>query len=88
LWVDAGFLVIRAEPRAAELLGATPDALEGRHVIEAIKEEKVLGAVLDALNALDDAPGTVAAVDAAAGPLSISAAREGDRVVVSLKPGA
>jgi HAMP domain-containing protein len=88
LWVDAGFLVIRAEPGAAQLLGATPDALEGRHVIEAIKEEKVLGAVLDALNALDDAPGTVATADAAAGPLSISAVREGDRVAVSLKLGA
>jgi hypothetical protein len=88
LWVDSGFLVIRAEPRAAELLGATPEALEGHHVIEAIKEEKVLGAVLDVLNALDDAPGTVSTVDAASGPLSISAAREGDRVVVSLKPGA
>ncbi len=88
LWVDAGFLVIRAEPRAAELLGSTPDTLEGRHVIEAIKDEKVLGAILDSLNALDDAPGTVCSVDTASGPLSITAARDGDRVAVSLKPGA
>ncbi len=88
LWVDAGFLVIRAEPRAAELLGSTPDTLEGRHVIEAVKDEKVLGAILDSLNALDDAPGSVCSVDTAAGPISISAAREGDRVAVSLKPGA
>ncbi len=80
--------MIRAEPRAAELLGSTPDALEGRHVIEAIKEEKVLGAILDSLNALDDAPGTVSTVDTPSGPLSISATRDGDRVVVSLKPGA
>jgi hypothetical protein len=86
-WVDAGFMVIRAEPRAAELLGSTPDAIEGRHVIEAIKDEKVLGAVLDSLNALDDAPGTVSSVDTASGALSISATREGDRVLVSLKPG-
>jgi hypothetical protein len=86
LWVDAGFIVIRAEPRAAELLGATPDALEGRHVIEAIKDEKVLGAVLDSLNALDDAPGTVSSVDTPSGALGISATREGDRVLVSLKP--
>ena len=86
-WVDAGFMVIRAEPRAAELLGSTPDAFEGRHVIEAIKDEKVLGAVLDSLNALDDAPGTVSSVDTASGALSISATREGDRVLVSLKPG-
>ena len=86
-WVDAGFMVIRAEPRAAELLGASPDALEGRHVIEAVKDEKVLGAVLDSLNALDDAPGTISSVDTSSGPLSISATREGDRVLVSLKPG-
>jgi len=86
-WVDGGFMVIRAEPRAAELLGASPDALEGRHVIEAVKDEKVLGAVLDSLNALDDAPGTISSVDTASGPLSISATREGDRVLVSLKPG-
>jgi PAS domain-containing protein len=85
-WVDAGFMVIRAEPRAAELLGSTPDGFEGRHVIEAIKDEKVLGAVLDSLNSLDDAPGTVSSVDTASGPLSISATREGDRVLVSLKP--
>ncbi len=86
-WVDAGFMLIRAEPRAAELLGSTPDALEGRHVIEAIKDEKLLGAVLDSLNALDDAPGTICSVDTASGALSISATREGDRVLVSLKPG-
>jgi len=86
-WVDAGFMVIRAEPRAAELLGSRPDALERRHVIEAIKDEKLLGAVLDSLNALDDAPGTVSSVDTPSGPLAVSATREGDRVLVSLKPG-
>jgi hypothetical protein len=78
--------VIRAEPRAAELLGGSPEALEGRHVIEAIKDEKILGAVLDSLNALEDAPGTVASVDTPSGPLAISATRDGDRVLVSLKP--
>jgi hypothetical protein len=87
LWVDSGFIVIRAEPRAAELLGSSPEGLEGRHVIEAVKDEKILGAVLDSLNALDDAPGTVASVDTASGPLAISATREGDRVLVSLKQG-
>jgi hypothetical protein len=88
LWVDAGFIVTRAEPRAAELLGATPDALEGRHVIEAVKDEKLLGAILDSLNALDEAPGAVSSVDTPAGPLAVSATREGNGVVVSLKPGA
>jgi hypothetical protein len=86
-WVDSGFIVVGAEPGAAELLGATPDALQGKHVIEAVKDEKLLGAVLDSLNALEDAPGTVSTVDTASGPLSISASRDGDRVVVSLKPG-
>ncbi len=86
-WVDSAFMVIRAEPRAAELLGATTAALEGRHVIEAIKDEKVLGAVLDSLNALDEAEGAVSSVDTLSGPLAISATREGDRVLVSLKPG-
>ena len=88
LWVDAGFIVTRAEPRAAELLGATPESLEGRHVIEAVKDEKLLGAILDSLNALDDAPGTVSSVETPAGPLAISATREGSGVAVSLKPGA
>jgi HAMP domain-containing protein len=88
LWVDSGFIVIRAEPRAAELRGSSPEGLEGRHVIEAVKDEKILGAVLDSLNALDEAPGTVASVDTPSGPLAISATREGDRVLVSLKPGA
>jgi HAMP domain-containing protein len=87
LWVDAGFIVIRAEPQAAALLGAPPEALVGRHVIEAIKDETVLVAVLDSLNALDDSPGTVSTVDTPTGPLSISATREGDGVLVSLKQG-
>jgi FHA domain len=86
-WVDAGFMVIRAEPGAAEILGASPEALEGRHVIEAIKDERILGAVLDALNALDDSPGNVSSLDTPSGPLGVSASREGDRVLVSLKPG-
>jgi len=87
IWVDSNFMVIRAEPRAAELLGSSPEALEGRHVIEAVKDQKLLGAVLDSLNALDDAPGTVSSVDTPSGPLSVSSTREGDRVLVSLKPG-
>jgi hypothetical protein len=85
LWVDAGFIVVRAEAQAAALLGASPDALVGRHVIEAIKDEKILGAVLDSLNTLDDSPGTASTVDTPTGPLSISATRDGDGVLVSLK---
>jgi PAS domain-containing protein len=87
LWVDAGFVVTRAEPRAAEILGVTPDSIEGKHVIEAIKDEKLLGAILDSLNALDDRPGTESTVDTTAGPVSLSSRRDGDQVVVSLKQG-
>jgi HAMP domain-containing protein len=85
-WVDAGFIVVRAEPLAAEILGSSPEAIEGKHVIEAIKDEKVLGAVLDSLNALDDRPGAESKMDTPAGPVSLSSRRDGERVIVSLKP--
>jgi hypothetical protein len=87
-WVDGGFIVIHAEPAAATLLGATPEAVQGKHVIEAVKDEKILGAVLDALNALEEAPGTPVSVSTPAGALEIRATREGDKVAVSLKPNA
>jgi PAS domain-containing protein len=87
-WVDGGFIVIHAEPAAATLLGGTPEAVQGKHVIEAVKDEKVLGAVLDALNALEEAPGTPVSVVTPSGTLEIRATREGDRVAVSLKPNA
>jgi hypothetical protein len=85
-WVDGGFIVIHAEPAAATLLGGTLEAVQGKHVIEAVKDEKVLGAVLDALNALEEAPGTPVSVETPSGALEIRATREGDRVAVSLKP--
>jgi FHA domain len=87
-WVDPSFLVVRVEPEAASLLGSTPETMEGHHVIEAIKDQKVLGIVLDSLNALESggASGPPPTAELASGAVSVTAAREGDWVVVSLKP--
>ncbi len=86
-WVDSEFIVARVEPEAAALLGSTPEAMEGRHVIEAVKDQKTLGVILDSLNTLDGAASssTAGAPELSAGAISVTAAREGDWVVVSLK---
>jgi hypothetical protein len=87
-WTDSNFLVIAAEPEAAAILGSSAESLAGHHVIEAVKDQKLLGVVLDALNSLDTAAGTEVVAELDRGPVSVSAVREGERVVVSLKPTA
>jgi HAMP domain-containing protein len=85
-WADANFIVGRAEDEAARLMGAAPGDLEGRHVIEAIKDQKLLGVVLDALNALEGgSPSAPRVADLPDGGLEVGAIREGEWVVVSLK---
>jgi len=86
-WVDSEFIVARVEPEAATLLGSTPEAMEGRHVIEAVKDQKTLGVILDSLNTLDSgaSSSTAGAPELSADAISVTAAREGDWVVVSLK---
>jgi hypothetical protein len=87
-WVDTDFIVVRVEPEAASLLGSTPETMEGHHVIEAIKDQRVLGIVLDSLNALDSGASgaTPPQAELASGIVSVTATRERDWVVVSLKP--
>jgi pSer/pThr/pTyr-binding forkhead associated (FHA) protein len=84
-WTDSNFIVVRAEPEAGAFFGSPPDALEGRHIIEALKEQKLLEVVLDAINSLDSAPGASHQAMLPAGPITVQAAREGEWVVVSLK---
>lgn len=84
-WTDANFIVVRAEPEAGAFFGSSPEAMEGRHIIEALKDQKLLEVVLDAINSLESAPGASFPAVLPAGPVSVRAAREGDWVVVSLK---
>jgi pSer/pThr/pTyr-binding forkhead associated (FHA) protein len=84
-WTDANFIVVRAEPEASALFGSSPDTIEGRHIIEAVKDQKLLEVVLDAINSLDSDAGASLSAALPAGAVSVKAAREGDWVVVSLK---
>jgi hypothetical protein len=83
-WTDSNFIVIAAEPEAAVILGSSPESIADRHVIEAVKDQSLLGVVLDALNSLDASPGAELVASLDSGPVTVSAIREGDRVAVSL----
>ena len=83
-WTDSNFIVIAAEPEAAAILGSSPDSIAGRHVIEAVRDQSLLGVVLDALNSLDASPGAELVASLDSGSVSVSATRDGDRVEVSL----
>ena len=80
-WVDENFVVIRAEDEAAGLVGASASAMEGRHLIEAVADQKLLEVILDAINALGDA----ATVDAETEQVKVTTAREQDAIVVGLR---
>jgi hypothetical protein len=55
LLVDTGFLVTEASPGCATLLGTRPDALVGRHLLDAIADRQIADAVLGCLSALPPA---------------------------------
>jgi len=54
-------------------------------VIEAVKDQKLLEVVLDAINSLDSGASASQSVELPTGTVSVTAAREGEWVVVSLK---
>jgi HAMP domain-containing protein len=80
-WVDENFIVIRAEDEAAELIGASASAMEGRHLIEAVEDQKLLEVILDAINTLGD----TSPADAETEHVKVTAARDGDTIVVGLR---
>ena len=80
-WVDENFVVIRAEDEAAELVGASASAMEGKHLIEAVADQKLLEVILDAINALGDAATAAAETEL----VKVTAAREQGEIVVGLR---
>lgn len=84
LFVDANFIVTRADPGALAILGAAASEVEGKHLIEAIKEQGLLEVVLDLVNSIPES-GTASgqARVPGAGPLSVSVRREAGATVVS-----
>ncbi len=55
--------------------------MEGRHLIEAVADQKLLEVILDAINALGDA----ATADAETEQVKVTTAREQDAIVVGLR---
>lgn len=85
LWADENFLVVRAEREAAEILGTAGASIEGQHLIEAVKDQKLLEAILDAVNGLGATDPSTARADVAGGGCEVTASREGTGVVVGLR---
>ena len=84
-WVDESFVVIRAEEEAYEIVGTAPGEMEGKHLIEAIKEQRVLEVVLDTINSLQSEPTAQGQADLETGSIRVTAAREATSVVVGLE---
>jgi hypothetical protein len=84
LSVDGNFIVTRADQGALALLGARSSEVEGKHLIEAIKEQALLEVVLDLINSISES-GTASgqAQVPGAGPLSVTVRREASGTVVS-----
>ena len=85
LWADENFIVTRVEQEAAALIGSTPEKMIGKHLIEAISEQRLLEVVLDTINNLEDVPGSSKQADLPTGSVEVSAAREGESVIVSIR---
>ena len=84
LWVDASFIVERADEAALAILGVV-SGIEGKHVIEAVADQKLLEAILDAINGLEGSVGGAITAELPSGPVSVSVEREGASIVVALR---
>jgi HAMP domain-containing protein len=80
-WVDENFVVIRAEEEAAGLVGTTASAMEGKHLIEAVADQKLLEVVLDAINGLGEGGSSTAETE----NIKATAARQQGAIVVGLR---
>jgi hypothetical protein len=89
LLVDTAFLVTEASPGCATLLGVRPDALVGRHLLDAVADRQIADAVLGCLSALPPA-GERQAVTADAGGrrlvATVSRAGKNKPITITLQP--
>lgn len=84
-WVDENFIVVRADEEAAAFVGASAAEMEGKHLIEAVADQKLLEAILDAVNALEELPASETTADLPGGSkLQITASKDEGTTVVSL----
>ena len=85
-WVDENFIVVRADDEAAALVGATATGMEGKHLIEAVADQKLLEVILDAVNALEELPTAEMTAELPGGStLQVSASRDQGSTVVGLR---
>lgn len=63
LVVDGNFVIVEVKGHTAKWLGMRPDELVGKHVIEAVREQPLLEAILDIINALATQPQVTQEVD-------------------------
>jgi hypothetical protein len=83
--VDESFVVIRAEEAAYEVVGTAPGEMEGKHLIEAIKEQRILEVVLDTINSLQNEQTAQGQAELETGSIRVTAAREASSIVVGLE---
>ncbi|GMR23224.1 MAG: hypothetical protein BMS9Abin37_1634 [Acidobacteriota bacterium] len=85
-WVDQNFIVVRADDEAAALVGATATGMEGKHLIEAVADQKLLEVILDAVNALEELPAAEMTAELPGGStLQVTASRDRGSTVVGLR---
>jgi hypothetical protein len=91
LIVDTGFHVTEASPGCATLLGTRPDALIGRHLLDAIADRQIADAVLGCLSALPPAGERQAATADGSGRrlvATISRPGKDKPITISIRPAA
>lgn len=85
-WIDENFIVVRADDDAAALVGATATGMEGKHLIEAVADQKLLEVILDAVNALEELPAAEMTAELPGGStLQVTASRDQGSTVVGLR---
>jgi HAMP domain-containing protein len=85
-WVDENFIVVRADDEAAALGGAAATGMEGKHIIEAVADQKLLEVILDTVNALDELPAAETTAELPGGSsFHVSASKEQGSTVVGLR---
>lgn len=85
-WIDQNFIVVRADEEAAAIVGATE--MEGKHLIEAVADQKLLEVILDAVNALEELPAAETTAELPGGStLTVTATRDQGNTVIGLRRG-
>ena len=85
-WIDQNFIVVRADEEAAALVGATATGMEGKHLIEAVADQKLLEVILDAVNALEELPAAETTAELPGGStLKVTASRDQGNTVIGLR---